>query len=302
MTIPILNRHLEEALYRCRDFSTEAQEIATASSGLAEEAVELGKLTEGEAEQLHEELVKTVEAVQAATADLEATVNRALATLDSVPGRAVSSAEGILGTLAPLRAAVIRVDEAREELMTGLRSSAERFDQDRKDLVAAIGQYFERVEKAWKEPAILVHEVPDRAQEMGGVLGLRMREVREDVERLAGIALEHHGDLVRAADNGSQAIADHVVGLLNEAGGRHSEVMAELRERVLDETPGGVADPDWIAEAVAPLRAEVVDLDAVAPQVEDALSAPARALTDAVERTDQQLANAAASLARVLSR
>jgi hypothetical protein len=302
MTIPILNRHLEEALYRCRDFSTEAQEIATASSALAEEAVELGKLAEGEAERLHEELVKTVEAVRAATAGLEAAAERALATLSSVPGRASASAEGILGTIGALRGAVIRLDGAREGLMTGLRSSAERFDEDRRDLVAAVKEHFDRVAKAWKEPAILVHEIPDRAQEVGAVLGLQLREAREDVERLGTTAVGQHTRLVGAVDHGSQAIADHLLAVLNEAGARHGEVMAELRSRVLDESPAGVADPDWITEALAPLRAEVANLDAVAPQVEEAILPPTTSLTATTERTERQLDALAGSLARVLAR
>jgi uncharacterized phage infection (PIP) family protein YhgE len=302
MTTPLLNRLLEEAVDRCQALATEAQDAVTASGQVAEEALELAKLVEQEGQDLHEEMTKVIAAVQDAATQVTAAAAGAIATLESVPGRARESTVGIEGVLAALRREAVRLDAAREQLFEGLRTAVGALNEDFTDLVDGVDEYLARVAKAFHTAGLEVHKLPDHAVELGQLLSHRMAETRKDVEQLGATAEEHAAELVRAIDYSSQTISDQVTTLLNEAIGRHDEVMTDVRAGVLDETPAGVADPSWIEDSLAWVKSEIANLDALPDQVEEGLFPPLSAVAGAAGRAASHLETTADSLAKVVGR
>jgi hypothetical protein len=302
MTEPLLNQLLDEAVERCHELATQAQASATAGSDVAEEVLGLAQLAESEGQGLHVDVEQAIEALQGAGARITEAVDRAVAALESIPGRAAQSAANLQSMFEALREQVLRLDSSRQALLAGLEASAEALDQDATDLQESVQAYIARVQEAWRQPMIGMRGLARSAHELRFHADDRVSLVKKDIGLLGQVALEQCDTFVDGTVRGAQTIADQLATTLDEALGRHNGLMAELRADTLDETPAGVADPNWVDTALEPLKNELAVLDPVASQVEEALFAPLGAIATTGERGEQQLEAVAQSLAKVLGR
>jgi hypothetical protein len=294
MTTPLLNQLIEEAVQACHTLATEAQDATTAAAQVATEAVELAGVVEQQGYDLHDEMTQAIAAVHDAAHRITAAADGAIAALESIPGRTRESATGMGAFLEALRREALRLDAARAQLFDGLEAAVATLNEDYRDLAEGTEEYLARVAKAFQEAGMGVRDLPDHTNDVGIVLGHRLAEVREEVARLGTTAEEHAAELVRAVEQGSQTIANHVVAVLNGAIGGHNELASELSY--------GVADPTWVEEAMAPLAAELGYMAPLADQVEEGVFPPVSSTTTVAERAVEHLETTSASLAKVQDR
>jgi hypothetical protein len=302
MTEPLLNQLLDEAVERCHELATHAQAAATAGADVSAEALGLAQVVETEAQNLHADVAQALEALQGAAGRITDAADAAIATLQSIPGRASQSSANVRGMLEALSAELLSLDGARQHLLEGLKTSGETLAHDTKDLAEGVQAYVDRVEAAWKQPMTGMQELTKEAQDLRLQIDDRGALVRKDTMQLGKVALEQCDAFADGTVRGAQAIADQATTTLNEALHRHNTEMAELRAWTLEETPAGIADPNWIDNTLLPLENEIGWLAPVAGQIEEALFAPLSAISTVAERAEQQLETAAQSLAKVLGR
>src|SRR5262249_7827721 len=154
---------------------------------------------------LHDALQHAIAAVHDAAAHVATAADGAIASLESVPGRARETALAVGKVLPSLRQEALRLDAARVALFEGLHTSVDAFNEDYRDLTHGIEDYMKRVTKAFQDALMELHAMPSHATDLGLITFHRVSQVKKEVDQLGSVAEQHAAQLVKAMDHGSQA-------------------------------------------------------------------------------------------------
>ncbi|HET7746466.1 MAG TPA: hypothetical protein VFM29_04140 [Vicinamibacteria bacterium] len=278
---------LEEAIQRCAELATRAEESAAAAADVAAHAQALDTIAEVEADALHREYQEAIAAVQHASATTATATEPSLVALRGVAERARASAENVRALLASVRNGVAGLTDARRGFEDDVEGSARETQARFQDLAFRIEDMDSRFEARLAEAEKDVDDLRDMVAQTRATLERARDRLLAETEGVRQAGIRRKEELQGAVRHALAAIGVQLVQLCNDALEDHNDFVGELRTDLAAETAAGAVSGDtWVVVALAPLRDALGHLAELPEPTEAAVAGTVgRVLEDAEKAT-----------------